>query len=52
MSAIAADQTVLEVVDLHKSFGDVQVIRGMSMRTHKGDVISIPGASGSGKSTG
>jgi arginine/ornithine transport system ATP-binding protein len=51
MSEAAADQPALEVVDLHKSFGDVQVIRGMSMQAHKGDVISILGASGSGKST-
>jgi arginine/ornithine transport system ATP-binding protein len=45
------DQAALEVVDLHKSFGDVEVIRGMSLSAHKGDVISILGASGSGKST-
>ena len=44
-------QPALEVVDLHKSFGDVEVIRGMSLSAHKGDVISILGASGSGKST-
>jgi len=41
----------LEVIDLHKSFGDVKVIRGVSLTAHKGDVISILGASGSGKST-
>ena len=46
-----SDQAALEVVDLHKSFGDVEVIRGVSMSAHKGDVISILGASGSGKST-
>ena len=45
------DQPALEVVDLHKSFGDVEVIRGVSLVAHKGDVISILGASGSGKST-
>lgn len=51
MSEAAGDQAALEVVDLHKSFGDVEVIRGVSMGAHKGDVISILGASGSGKST-
>jgi len=51
MSETSGDQVALEVVDLHKSFGDVKVIRGMSMSAHKGDVISILGASGSGKST-
>ena len=45
------EQAALEVVDLHKSFGEVEVIRGVSMSAHKGDVISILGASGSGKST-
>ena len=51
MSDATGGQAALEVVDLHKSFGDHEVIRGVSMRAHKGDVISILGASGSGKST-
>ena len=51
MSEPSGDYAALEVVDLHKSFGDVEVIRGVSLSAHKGDVISILGASGSGKST-
>ena len=51
MGEASAGHAALEVVDLHKSFGDHEVIRGVSMRAHKGDVISILGASGSGKST-
>jgi arginine/ornithine transport system ATP-binding protein len=51
MSDSNGEQTALEVVELHKSFGDVEVIRGVSLSAHKGDVISILGASGSGKST-
>jgi arginine/ornithine transport system ATP-binding protein len=51
MSESGGEQAALEVVDMHKSFGDVEVIRGMSLSAHKGDVISILGASGSGKST-
>lgn len=51
MSDTSADQAALKVVDLHKSFGDIEVIRGVSMHADKGDVISILGASGSGKST-
>ncbi|MDH3387661.1 MAG: ATP-binding cassette domain-containing protein, partial [Gammaproteobacteria bacterium] len=47
----AGAEAALEVVDLHKSFGAHDVIRGVSMTAHKGDVISILGASGSGKST-
>ena len=46
MSESSGEQAALEVVDLHKSFGDVEVIRGMSLSAYKGDVISILGASG------
>ncbi|NEU36392.1 ATP-binding cassette domain-containing protein, partial [bacterium LRH843] len=45
------DQSVLKVHDLHKSFGEHEVIKGVSMEAQKGDVIAIIGASGSGKST-
>ena len=43
--------SALKVDDLHKSFGNHEVIKGVSMEAHKGDVIAILGASGSGKST-
>jgi octopine/nopaline transport system ATP-binding protein len=39
------------VQDLHKSFGELQVLRGVSMTAREGDVVSMIGASGSGKST-
>jgi ABC-type histidine transport system ATPase subunit len=41
----------LEVKDLCKSFGPLEVLRGVSLVAHEGDVISIIGSSGSGKST-
>ncbi len=41
----------LEVRDLHKSFGPLEVLKGVSLTAHEGDVISIIGSSGSGKST-
>lgn len=41
----------LEVIDLHKSFGDLAVLNGVSLQAYDGDVISILGSSGSGKST-
>jgi len=41
----------LSVKDLKKSFAGLQVLKGISMDAHEGDVISILGASGSGKST-
>ncbi|MCB1313625.1 MAG: ATP-binding cassette domain-containing protein [Sedimentitalea sp.] len=43
--------SALKVDDLHKSFGEHEVIKGVSMEAQKGDVIAILGASGSGKST-
>ena len=47
MSAPAA----LKVDNLRKSFGNHEVIKGVSMEAQKGEVIAILGASGSGKST-
>lgn len=41
----------LELNDIHKTFGDVEVLKGISMKAYDGDVISILGSSGSGKST-
>lgn len=41
----------LRLVDLHKSYGDLEVIKGISLEAADGDVISILGSSGSGKST-
>lgn len=41
----------LEVRQLKKSFGSLEVLKSISMTAHKGDVISMIGPSGSGKST-
>ncbi len=41
----------LVVEDLHKSFGAVEVLKGISITAQSGDVISMLGSSGSGKST-
>ncbi|WP_375458578.1 ABC transporter ATP-binding protein [uncultured Enterovirga sp.] len=41
----------LEVTGLRKSFGSLEVLKGISLTAQKGDVISILGGSGSGKST-
>ena len=42
---------VIEIKDLHKSFGELEVLRGISMQAPKGYVVSLIGSSGSGKST-
>jgi octopine/nopaline transport system ATP-binding protein len=39
------------VEDLHKSFGPLEVLKGVSLTAREGDVVSMIGASGSGKST-
>jgi arginine/ornithine transport system ATP-binding protein len=41
----------LQVDDLHKRYGQHEVLKGVSLRARAGDVISIIGSSGSGKST-
>lgn len=51
LPASAEATPALEVRDLHKSYGDLEVIKGISLTAHDGDVISILGSSGSGKST-
>ncbi len=45
------DQPMVSIKDVYKSFGDLEVIRGISMDVKKGEVICIIGPSGSGKST-
>ena len=45
------DAVALEIKDLHKHFGQNEVLKGISLEANKGDVISIIGSSGSGKST-
>jgi len=42
---------VLEIQDLHKSYGALEVLKGVSIAAKKGDVVSLIGSSGSGKST-
>ena len=42
---------LLKIQDLHKSFGDHEVLKGINLEIKKGEVVVIIGASGSGKST-
>lgn len=51
MSAAANKTPVVEVTDLHKSFGANHVLRGLTATIHEGEVVCVIGPSGSGKST-
>jgi len=42
---------ILDITNIHKRFGDLEVLHGISLTAEKGDVISLIGSSGSGKST-
>ena len=44
-------QPMVSIKDLHKSFGELEVLKGVSMDVMKGECICIIGPSGSGKST-
>ena len=46
-----ADGVVLEITDLHAGYGEVPVLRGMSLRLHEGEAIGIVGHNGMGKTT-
>ena len=48
---MAETTAALIVENIHKSFGVLEVLKGVSLFAHDGDVISIIGSSGSGKST-
>ncbi|MEZ5887426.1 MAG: ATP-binding cassette domain-containing protein [Paracoccaceae bacterium] len=51
-SAARPDPTdTIRIVDLHKRFGNLEVLKGVSLTAHKGDVVAVIGGSGSGKST-
>lgn len=42
---------MIQVFDIHKRFGDLEVLKGVSLRVARGEVVSVVGASGAGKTT-
>jgi ABC-type histidine transport system ATPase subunit len=50
-TADTGGHAALTAVDVHKSFGSLEVLKGVSLTAHSGDVIAMLGSSGSGKST-
>ena len=51
MTGVRNGDAVVKVEDLHKSFGSLEVLKGIDMEVHRGEVVVIFGRSGSGKST-
>ncbi len=43
--------TMIKAENIHKSFGDLKVLKGIDMEVHRGEVVVLIGVSGSGKST-
>lgn len=42
---------MIEVIDIHKSFDTLKILKGISMTVERGEIVSIVGASGAGKTT-
>jgi branched-chain amino acid transport system ATP-binding protein len=51
MSAPAAPGTVLEVEDIHTFYGSIHALKGISLKVHEGEIVTLIGSNGAGKST-
>ena len=48
---MSEDDVIVRIKDLHKSYGELEVLRGIDIDVHRGEVVVVLGPSGSGKST-
>lgn len=51
LSLQRCQKIMLKAINIHKSFGNVEVLKGINLKVEKQEIISIVGASGAGKST-
>ncbi|GAA2828490.1 polar amino acid transport system ATP-binding protein/glutamine transport system ATP-binding protein [Leucobacter komagatae] len=51
MTTTATTDCMIDMQDIHKCFGDLEVLKGVSLQVRRGEVVALIGASGSGKST-
>src|SRR5688572_14984573 len=51
VQAARPDGPVLQLEDVHKRFGNLEVLRGVNLEVERGQVVCVLGPSGSGKST-
>jgi branched-chain amino acid transport system ATP-binding protein len=49
--AAAGNAVVLELVDVHTYYGAIHALKGISLKVHEGEVVTLIGANGAGKST-
>ena len=46
-----ATEPILELRDVHTSYGNIKALKGISLSVYPGEIVSIIGANGAGKST-
>jgi branched-chain amino acid transport system ATP-binding protein len=51
VSAAPATKPLLQIDDLHFAYGDAQVLRGVSLEVRQGEIVTLVGSNGAGKST-
>ncbi len=51
MSATSSSTPILEVNDIHTYYGSIHALKGISLQVREGEIVTLLGANGAGKST-